>query len=564
MKAELLVIVDHKASVNSCQKGGLKSLIVIIGLLIGVAFATLLERKVMAAMQKRRGPNVVGFVGLLQPLADGLKLVLKETIIPIVADKIIYAIAPILTFTISIVLWSVIAVGVQSVFASINSGVIFILAISSIGVYGIILAGWASNSKYAFLGGLRSAAQMVSYEVALGLIILSIITYAGTVNLQEIMENQEKVWFIIPLLPGFLLAFISALAETNRPPFDLPEAEAELVSGYNVEYSSTGFALFFLGEYANIILMSVLLSVFFLGGIVSNKILGAMKGVGMLCSFIWVRATLPRYRYDQLMYLGWKSLLPFALLIYIGMSTLGLLIMLLGIIIMCTLVILRSVNPIYSILNLIVIYGCYASILLTVEMEFLACIYILVNVGAIAVLFLFIVMMININIVEIQETMKKYNIYMIVGIIGLVGLMGILITNYQIKLKEEVIADFSMFLTNSEVVHLQATPSYLDFYSLFVETTDIRTMGSNVIYGSYSIWFIMACIILLIGMVGVIYITEDLIIEKRTLNERRRQDINSQVLREYKITIRNYREILGTKDYRFDSYQSERVLKYNS
>ncbi|KAM9967947.1 hypothetical protein ACTFIW_000483, partial (mitochondrion) [Dictyostelium discoideum] len=531
-------------------EGGLKSLIVIIGLLIGVAFATLLERKVMAAMQKRRGPNVVGFVGLLQPLADGLKLVLKETIIPIVADKIIYAIAPILTFTISIVLWSVIAVGVQSVFASINSGVIFILAISSIGVYGIILAGWASNSKYAFLGGLRSAAQMVSYEVALGLIILSIITYAGTVNLQEIMENQEKVWFIIPLLPGFLLAFISALAETNRPPFDLPEAEAELVSGYNVEYSSTGFALFFLGEYANIILMSVLLSVFFLGGIVSNKILGAMKGVGMLCSFIWVRATLPRYRYDQLMYLGWKSLLPFALLIYIGV---------IRIIIMCTLVILRSVNPIYSILNLIVIYGCYASILLTVEMEFLACIYILVNVGAIAVLFLFIVMMININIVEIQETMKKYNIYMIVGIIGLVGLMGILITNYQIKLKEEVIADFSMFLTNSEVVHLQATPSYLDFYSLFVETTDIRTMGSNVIYGSYSIWFIMACIILLIGMVGVIYITEDLIIEKRTLNERRRQDINSQVLREYKITIRNYRE-----NYRFDSYQSERVLKYNS
>lgn len=307
-------------------EGGLKSLIVIIGLLIGVAFATLLERKVMAAMQKRRGPNVVGFVGLLQPLADGLKLVLKETIIPIVADKLIYAIAPILTFTISIVLWSVIAVGVQSVFASINSGVIFILAISSIGVYGIILAGWASNSKYAFLGGLRSAAQMVSYEVALGLIILSIITYAGTVNLQEIMENQEKVWFIIPLLPGFLLAFISALAETNRPPFDLPEAEAELVSGYNVEYSSTGFALFFLGEYANIILMSVLLSVFFLGGIVSNKILGAMKGVGMLCSFIWVRATLPRYRYDQLMYLGWKSLLPFALLIYIGVISMVLII----------------------------------------------------------------------------------------------------------------------------------------------------------------------------------------------------------------------------------------------
>ena len=302
-------------------EGGLKSLIVIIGLLIAVAFATLFERKVMAAMQKRRGPNVVGIVGLLQPLADGLKLVLKETIIPIVADKVIYAIAPIITFTISLVLWSVIAIGVNSVFASINSGVIFILAMSSIGVYGIILAGWASNSKYAFLGGLRSAAQMVSYEVALGLIILSIITYAGTVNIQEITENQEKIWFVIPLLPGFLLAFISALAETNRPPFDLPEAEAELVSGYNVEYSSTGFALFFLGEYANIILMSVLLAIFFFGGIVKNKVLGALKGVSMLFSFIWVRATLPRFRYDQLMYLGWKVLLPFALLIYVSAAS---------------------------------------------------------------------------------------------------------------------------------------------------------------------------------------------------------------------------------------------------
>jgi NADH-quinone oxidoreductase subunit H len=215
----------------------------------------------------------------------------------------------------------VIAIGVNSVFASINSGVIFILAMSSIGVYGIILAGWASNSKYAFLGGLRSAAQMVSYEVALGLIILSIITYAGTVNIQEITENQEKIWFVIPLLPGFLLAFISALAETNRPPFDLPEAEAELVSGYNVEYSSTGFALFFLGEYANIILMSVLLAIFFFGGIVKSKVLGALKGVSMLFSFIWVRATLPRFRYDQLMYLGWKVLLPFALLIYVGAAS---------------------------------------------------------------------------------------------------------------------------------------------------------------------------------------------------------------------------------------------------
>nr|YP_010191930.1 NADH dehydrogenase subunit 6 [Dictyostelium intermedium]DAZ85391.1 TPA_asm: NADH dehydrogenase subunit 6 [Dictyostelium intermedium] len=224
-------------------------------------------------------------------------------------------------------------------------------------------------------------------------------------------------------------------------------------------------------------------------------------------------------------------------------STLGLVVILLGIIIMCTFVILRSVNPIYSILNLIVIYGCYASILLTVEMEFLACIYILVNVGAIAVLFLFIVMMININIVEIQETMRKYNIYMFVGGLGLIGIIGIILTNYQIRLKEEIISDFSMFLTNSTAEQLKAVPMYLDFYALFTETTDIRTMGSNIIYGSQSIWFIMACIILLIGMVGVIYITEDLIIEKRQLNARRRQDLNSQVLREYKTTIKNYKEI---------------------
>jgi NADH:ubiquinone oxidoreductase subunit 6 (subunit J) len=220
----------------------------------------------------------------------------------------------------------------------------------------------------------------------------------------------------------------------------------------------------------------------------------------------------------------------------------GIIIILLGIVTVCTLVILRSVNPIYSILNLIVIYGCYASILLTVEMEFLACIYILVNVGAIAVLFLFIVMMININIVEIQETMKKYNIYMFVGIIGILGIIGIILTNNEIKIKEEAIKDISLYLptAGNSIGALKTTIAYTNVYDLFVETTDLRNMGSNVIYGSQSIWFIMACLILLIGMVGVIYITEDLIIEKRKLNERRRQDINSQVLRDYKETIKNY------------------------
>jgi NADH:ubiquinone oxidoreductase subunit 6 (subunit J) len=225
------------------------------------------------------------------------------------------------------------------------------------------------------------------------------------------------------------------------------------------------------------------------------------------------------------------------------MGTTGLILILLGIVITCTLVILRSVNPIYSILNLIVIYGCYASILLTVEMEFLACIYILVNVGAIAVLFLFIVMMININIVEIQETMKKYNIYMIVGLIGVIGVIGIIMTNNEIRIKEEAIREITLYLPIKNGANLRTTVEYLNMYELFIETTDIRNMGSNVIYGSQSIWFIMACIILLIGMVGVIYITEDLIIEKRKLNERRRQDINSQVLRDYKETIKNYKII---------------------
>jgi len=302
-------------------EGIVKSLIMVVTILVMVAITTLYERKIMGAIQKRRGPNVVGILGLLQPFADGLKLVLKETIIPIVANKVIYIIAPIITFTISLILWSVIPVGVNGKLANINSDILYILAISSIGVYGIILAGWSSNSKYAFLGGLRSAAQMVSYEVAIGLIILSVISYSNSINLQEIMENQQKIWYIIPLLFGFVMCYISSLAETNRPPFDLPEAEAELVSGYNVEYSSTGFALFFLGEYANIIFMSVLLVIFFFGGGIYNIIGFGIKVVSMLFTFIWVRATLPRYRYDQLMYLGWKVLLPMSLMVYvIGIS----------------------------------------------------------------------------------------------------------------------------------------------------------------------------------------------------------------------------------------------------
>nr|YP_209609.1 NADH dehydrogenase subunit 1 [Heterostelium pallidum]AAU00624.1 NADH dehydrogenase subunit 1 [Heterostelium pallidum] len=311
--------------INLIIESIIKSLSIIIGILIIVAYTTLYERKVMAAIQKRRGPNVVGILGLLQPLADGLKLVLKETIIPIAANKEIFIIAPILTFTVSLLLWSIMPIGPISFLANINSGILFILAIGSLGVYGIILAGWASNSKYAFLGGLRSAAQMVSYEVSLGLIILTIICYTNTLNLQEIMMSQKDIWNIITLLPAGIMCYITCLAETNRPPFDLPEAEAELVAGYNVEYSSTGFALFFLGEYANIIFMSTLMVILFFGGCIENSLISyiifAIKIILMIFTFIWVRATLPRYRYDQLMYLGWKVLLPISLMYYISIVT---------------------------------------------------------------------------------------------------------------------------------------------------------------------------------------------------------------------------------------------------
>jgi NADH-quinone oxidoreductase subunit H len=302
----------------------LKSLAIIVPLLVAVAYLTLLERKVMASMQQRRGPNVVGLFGLLQPLADGLKLLIKETILPSSANTIIFILAPIITFLLALVTWSVIPFGADMVLIDLNVGILFVFAISSLGVYGIIAAGWSSNSKYSFLGALRSAAQMVSYEVSIGLIIMCVLLCAGSLNLSEIVYAQKEVWYCIPLFPLFIMFFISGLAETNRAPFDLPEAEAELVSGYNTEYAAMGFALFFLGEYANMILMCSVLSILFLGGWLPlinispfNLIPGAFwfgfKVTILLFVFVWVRAAFPRYRYDQLMRLGWKVFLPFSL-----------------------------------------------------------------------------------------------------------------------------------------------------------------------------------------------------------------------------------------------------------
>lgn len=292
----------------------------ILPLLIGVAYLTLFERKVMAGMQQRRGPTVVGILGLLQPLADGLKLFLKESIFPSSANTIIFVAAPILTFTLALISWVVIPFNYGQVLADLNLGVLYLFAVSGVGIYGIITAGWASNTKYAFLGALRSAAQMISYEISLGLILLCVILCVGSLNLTEIVLAQDGIWFVFPLFPLFVLFFVSALAETNRAPFDLPEAESELVSGYNVEYASMGFALFFLGEYANMILMSSLVTIFFLGGWLSpfgfSWIPGSfwfgLKTTAILFLFIWVRASFPRYRYDQLMRLGWKIFLPFS------------------------------------------------------------------------------------------------------------------------------------------------------------------------------------------------------------------------------------------------------------
>jgi len=298
---------------------------IVVPVLTGVAYMTYAERKVIAAIQLRKGPNVVGPLGLLQPIADGLKLLFKETIVPVGANRVVFLLAPMLTFILSLIAWAVIPFDEGWVLADINVGILYLFAISSLGVYGIIMAGWASNSKYAFLGALRSAAQMVSYEVAIGFVIISVLLCVGSLNLSEIVMAQEGLWFCIPLLPMFVMFFVSTLAETNRAPFDLPEAEAELVAGYNVEYSSMTFALFFLGEYANMILMSAMTVVLFLGGWLPlvdvapfNWIPGAIwfgaKVSFCLFVFLWIRATFPRYRYDQLMRLGWKVFLPGSLL----------------------------------------------------------------------------------------------------------------------------------------------------------------------------------------------------------------------------------------------------------
>lgn len=301
-----------------------KILSIVIPLLISVAYFTIAERKFMGSIQRRRGPNVIGFLGLLQPLADGLKLFVKETIVPSNSNVFIFFLAPVLTFILSLIGWSVIPLSYKIVVSDLNLGILYLLAVSSLSVYGIVMAGWSSNSKYPFLGALRSAAQMISYEVSIGFIIVNICVCAGSFNLSSIVENQQGVWYIVPLFPMFVLFYISMLAETNRHPFDLPEAEAELVSGYNVEYSAMTFALFFLGEYANMLLMSAFSSILFLGGWLPlfnlpffNFLPGSfwlsLKIVLGVTFFILTRAALPRYRYDQLMGIGWKSFLPISI-----------------------------------------------------------------------------------------------------------------------------------------------------------------------------------------------------------------------------------------------------------
>ncbi len=311
----------------------IKIIALLIPLILSVAYLTYAERKVIGAMQLRKGPNVVGIFGLLQPIADAVKLIFKEPIIPSGADKFLFFMAPIITFVLAMIGWAVIPVSEDFVIADINVGVLYLLAISSLGVYGIIIAGWASNSKYAFLGAIRSAAQMVSYEVSIGFTIICVLLYSQSLNLTEIVNSHRTMPLHIELLllPMFVVFFISILAETNRHPFDLPEAEAELVAGYNVEYSSMAFALFFLGEYANMILMSSIATILFLGGwlppfnleileIIPGFIWFALKVCFCLFVFIWVRAAFPRYRYDQLMRLGWKVFLPLTLVWVVVMS----------------------------------------------------------------------------------------------------------------------------------------------------------------------------------------------------------------------------------------------------
>ncbi len=301
-----------------------KILFLLVPVLVSVAMIVWLDRRVWAFVQKRQGPNVVGPFGLLQSLADALKYIFKEIIIPASSNKIIFILAPIITMTLALIAWAVIPFGVDQVLADINVGILYIFAVSSLGVYGIIMGGWASNSKYPFLGSIRSAAQMVSYEVSIGIIIINVLLCVGSLNLNDIVLAQNDMWFVIPLFPMFVIFFISALAETNRPPFDLPEAEAELVAGYQTEYSGMMYAMFWLGEYANILLMCALGSILFLGGWLSpielypfNLIPGALwlifKILFLFILFALVKAIVPRYRYDQLMRLGWKIFLPLSL-----------------------------------------------------------------------------------------------------------------------------------------------------------------------------------------------------------------------------------------------------------
>ena len=301
-----------------------KILFLLLPVLVSVAMIVWLDRRVWAFVQKRQGPNVVGPFGLLQSLADALKYIFKEIIIPSSSNKVIFILAPIITMTLALIAWAVIPFGEDKVLSNINVGILYIFAVSSLGVYGIIMGGWASNSKYPFLGAIRSAAQMVSYEVSIGIIIINVLLCVGSLNLSDIVMAQEKMWFIVPLFPMFVVFFISALAETNRPPFDLPEAEAELVAGYQTEYSGMMYAMFWLGEYANILLMCALGSILFLGGWLSpvdlypfNLIPGAiwliLKILLLFFLFALVKAIVPRYRYDQLMRLGWKIFLPLSL-----------------------------------------------------------------------------------------------------------------------------------------------------------------------------------------------------------------------------------------------------------
>ena len=302
-----------------------KILFLLLPVLVSVAMIVWLDRRIWAFVQKRKGPNVVGPFGLLQSLADALKYIFKEIIIPASSNKIIFILAPVVTMTLALVAWAVIPFSEDYVLADINVGILYIFAISSLGVYGIIMGGWASNSKYPFLGSIRSAAQMVSYEVSIGVIIINVLLCVGSLNLGDIVLAQEKIWFVVPLFPMFVIFFISALAETNRPPFDLPEAEAELVSGYQTEYSGMMYAMFWLGEYANILLMCALGSILFLGGwlspldifpftMVPDPLWLVIKILFLFILFALVKAIVPRYRYDQLMRLGWKVFLPISLI----------------------------------------------------------------------------------------------------------------------------------------------------------------------------------------------------------------------------------------------------------